>query len=187
MQNRDNEAQGHPDEQDSVCHPDAPAHLGHLQAGRERRAIAAFLCLAEDDPVVEELRVAGFVTGTVALLDLVPLLQVAWIDGRVSAGERDVIAKAAGRRRLVFDTARGQLDAWLRIKPPDNVMSASLHALRRALQRLPADAQSQARRGLLDECLAVAGAQRDPAARQHGTPSEEYRVVSHLATGLADA
>jgi hypothetical protein len=147
--------------------------------------MAAFLCLAEEDPVVEELRAAGFATGTVALLDLVPLLQVAWLDGQVSARERDVIARAAGRRRLVFDSSISQLDSWLHNRPAESVLSASLHALRRMLQRLPRDARSQARRGLLDECSAVAGASRD-SSRKHGIQSEEHRLVSHLATELVD-
>jgi hypothetical protein len=148
--------------------------------------MAAILCLADEDPVLEELRAAGFATGTVALLDLMPLMQVAWTDGQVSAREREVIVRAAARRRLVFDNARAQLDAWLHERPGERVFHTSLRALRRMLRRLPPDARSQARRGLLDECAAVAGATCDALGRTHGIDGEEHRLIARLATELAD-
>jgi hypothetical protein len=156
------------------------------EPSRDRRSMAAILCLVDEDPVLEELRAAGFATATVALLDLMPLMQVAWTDGHVSGGEREVIARAAARRRLVFDSARGQLDAWLHERPRERVFHTSLRALRRMLQRLPPAARLQARRGLLDECAAVAGASRDALGGRHGIDGEEHRLIARLATELAD-
>jgi hypothetical protein len=114
-----------------------------------------------------------------------PLIQVAWVDGHVSSGERDVIARAAARRRLVFESSRAQLDAWLRQRPEARVFHVSLLALGRMLQRLPTDARSDARRALLDECASTAGASHTAQrARQEGE-GEESRLMAHLATALA--
>src|SRR5688500_15237707 len=53
-----------------------------------------------NDADVDELRTLGFTPDTIGLLPLVPLLQVAWAEGGVSAEERTLIVQLARSRGI---------------------------------------------------------------------------------------
>ena len=48
-----------------------------------------------DPGLLQELQSLGFTTDTVALLPLVPLVQVAWADSGITPAERDLIVQIA--------------------------------------------------------------------------------------------
>ncbi len=60
------------------------------------------------------------VTAAVALpLSLVPLVRVAWADGKIDAGEREAVLKAAGEHGIdSLNPAYGLLLSWLKEPPP---------------------------------------------------------------------
>lgn len=54
-----------------------------------------------DDPeLIQELGALGFTIDTVDLLPLMPLIQMAWIEGGVSAAERQLIINLARSREI---------------------------------------------------------------------------------------
>ncbi|HEV8267074.1 MAG TPA: hypothetical protein VGR00_02525, partial [Thermoanaerobaculia bacterium] len=72
----------------------------------------------EDTTVLGHLEALGFDRDTVGLLHLVPLVQVAWSDGEVSAAERKEIHDAAAARGVAAGSpARAKLDGWLSKRP----------------------------------------------------------------------
>src|SRR5688572_4374570 len=93
---------------------------------RKREMDAATLKSLEDatgihDPEqVQELQALGFTVETIALLPLMPVLQVAWAEGGVSAAERAMIIDLARAREIVPGSeADAQLQEWLDRKPSE--------------------------------------------------------------------
>src|SRR5919202_4939039 len=70
---------------------------GRQEAARRRMAARAGVA---DQEIVRELESLGYTPETVVLLELVPLLQVAWTEGGVSDGERALIIEAARGRGI---------------------------------------------------------------------------------------
>ena len=80
---------------------------GRRQA--ERRGLEDRLD-THDAAFLERLQAAGFAPDNLALLHLVPLVEVAWSEGEVTSRERKLILAMAARRGVVADgPAYGQL------------------------------------------------------------------------------
>lgn len=97
-----------------------------LESMRKRELDAATRKSLEDatgihDPEqIQELQALGFTLATVTLLPLLPVLQVAWAEGGVSASERAMIINLARARDIVAGSeADAQLQQWLDEKPSD--------------------------------------------------------------------
>ena len=79
-----------------------------------------------DPELIQELAALGFTTDTVALLPLIPLIQMAWAEGGVSDAERHLIAKLARSRGIVEgEAADRQLSVWLTTCPAEQVFASS--------------------------------------------------------------
>jgi tellurite resistance protein len=77
-----------------------------------------------DPELLEEIEQLGFTADTVSLLPLVPLLQVAWAEGAISAAERALILDFARKRGIAEGTAADeQLSMWLDTRPAPVVFS----------------------------------------------------------------
>lgn len=121
-----------------------------------QRALGAVTGL--DDPdVLRELQALGFTPETIALLPLMPVLQVAWAEGGVTPVERHLIEKLASARGIAPGSgADAQLMDWLANKPADTVFQGAarlIHALFESGSSLTADLTAE---GLVEYCEQVA-------------------------------
>ena len=85
----------------------------------ERRALGEYHGV-EDEEILKAFEEAGYDRDTVQILHLVPILQVAWVDGEISKAERAEILKIAAARNVVEGSARPRkapLLARLRPRP----------------------------------------------------------------------
>lgn len=121
-----------------------------------QRALGALTGLT-DPEVLRELQSLGFTPDTIALLPLMPVLQVAWAEGGVTAVERHLIEKLANARGITPGSgADAQLMDWLANKPSDAVFSGAsrlIHALLESGSSLMSDLTAD---GLVDYCEQVA-------------------------------
>lgn len=79
-----------------------------------------------DPELLRELMALGFTPDTVALLPLMPVLQVAWAEGGVTPLERDLIERLATARGIAAGgPADAQLMDWLANKPPEAVFQGA--------------------------------------------------------------
>lgn len=84
-----------------------------------------------DPAVLQELSELGFTPDTVALLPLLPVLQVAWAEGGVTPGERTLIEKLANARGIAPGSpADAQLMDWLANRPSDTVFDGAARLIR---------------------------------------------------------
>ena len=71
-----------------------------------------------DADVLDQLESLGVTSQTVAALGLVPLIEVAWADGRIADEEKAAIVKAAEKAGITPESPSGQLlKSWLDAKP----------------------------------------------------------------------
>ena len=87
-----------------------------------------------DPALADELLALGFTGETVALLPIVPIVQMAWAEGGVSAAERDLIVKfARGRGIAAGSAADTQLSAWMSARPSEEVFTRAGRLIRAML------------------------------------------------------
>lgn len=89
----------------------------------------------QDPELLKELEALGFTPDTVALLPLVPLIQVAWADREVNDAERKLVIKLARARGITEGgVADIQLNDWLRNRPPAGVFERAMRLVRAVLE-----------------------------------------------------
>ena len=122
------------------------------QALSERTGVA-------DQEILDDLLGLGYTPETVMLLHLVPLVQVAWAEGGVSDGERELIVRAARSRGVDEGSAADrELASWLATRPSDEFFEKTLRAVAAILQGRPADERTVSQGDLLGYCTAIASA-----------------------------
>jgi hypothetical protein len=121
------------------------------QEARQQLGLATGL---SDPALLQELEELRFTPETVSLLPLVPILEVAWAEGGVSAGERTLLVQIARSRGIAEGSAADrQLADWMSERPSDEVF-ARAGRLTRAL--LDAEASPVATGLSADELVAYA-------------------------------
>ena len=87
-----------------------------------------------DTAFLKALQTAGFTPDNLALLHLVPLVEVAWAEGDVTRRERELILALAARRGVTTDRpAHAQLVGWLDDRPDDAFFETTYEAIRKML------------------------------------------------------
>jgi len=78
-----------------------------------------------DDAVLDKLVGLGLKANTIAALSLVPLIQVAWADGKIQDNERTAILQGAHGKGLEKGTAGYELlQEWLTKPPKEDLFTA---------------------------------------------------------------
>ena len=96
-----------------------------------------------DAAQIEELQALGFTPDTLALLPLVPVLQVAWAEGGVSGAERAMIVDLARSREIAAGSAAdAQLQEWLDRRPSEETFRKASRLIGAMLDQ-PAGAEMQ--------------------------------------------
>ena len=126
------------------------------RAARERLAGSAGTA---DEEVLSDLQELGYTPETIALLHLVPLLQMAWAEGNVSDRERELIVEAARSRGIQAGSpADAQLQAWLANRPAEALFEKTLRAVSTILQGRPDAERAADQKDLLANVEAIASA-----------------------------
>jgi len=126
-------------------------------AFEERRQRMAEACQTGDPRVLDALEQLGYDRTTVRLLYLVPLVQVAWVDGSVDQAERNRILVIAGLTGLKENIpAYQQLLVWLDRRPSDEFFQGTLLAIRSIFEKLPAEEWRARKESLVRSCREVA-------------------------------
>jgi hypothetical protein len=134
--------------------------------------------------LVIRLQYAGFTAETIALLELAPLVEIAWADGVVSERQRRLILQIAAREAVMEDTAAHErLVAWLERCPSDEVFAVALAAIRAKLHALEPEVHGMLHRRFVGDCTAVALA-ADSALEDNKISMDEGRVLARILMAL---
>lgn len=130
----------------------------------------------------------GAVGCRLGLLALVPLVRVAWAEGRVTRRERELITRAA--RRLGVEEGGAAdllLSGWLKARPGEEFFEGTLAHLRSLLHDMPGDEGEELTLDLLRLCTLVAqvsGGNASFAAGGSLICGEEIKSVKRVAAEL---
>ena len=149
----------------------------------ERRAVGDAVHTT-DEALLERIRALGFDGDTARAFDVMPLVHVAWADGKVSEAERRVVFRLLEQRGIGPGSEACLLvAALLESRPSDTFLEETLHIL----QAIAAKDGSEAR-DIVELCVAVASASGGIFGLGTKVSDEERAVIAHIADVLgADA
>ncbi len=121
------------------------------QALEKKREIAASAG-TQDLSAAEKIEALGFDEDSARIFDLLPLVHVAWADGKIQRGERAAILEVLQSRGIERDSdAFHRMETMLEEKPSDAFMRQSLSVLRDVTGGLGERSSS-----IVDLCIQVA-------------------------------
>jgi hypothetical protein len=156
---------------------------GMQRAARDeeaRRQMGAQIGLT-DPEALAELQALGFTPDTVALLPLVPVVQVAWADGQVADAERSAIQKLARARGVAQGSAADhQLTAWLADQPAPEVFAGATRLIRAVLDAPAGEQKPVSADELVAYCESIASASGGLFGLNR-VSAEEKAILAELA------
>jgi hypothetical protein len=137
----------------------------------------------QDPALIKELEELGFTPETVALLPLMPLVQMAWAEGGVSDAERTLIVQLARARGITEGSvADRQLSTWLSSRPGNDVFSRASRLIRAMLDK-PVTDHGLTADDLVKYCESIAAASGGILGI-HRISAEERALLSTIARDL---
>ena len=128
-----------------------------LAARRSREEIGAIMVL-EDQELCARLIAVG-IDGTIgAALALVPVIEVAWSDGKIQDAERIAILGGNDGYGFTQPECRQLLEFWLTNRPSPNLMAAWVGCVRALGRVMSAGDHDELRDSLINLCRGVASA-----------------------------
>lgn len=127
-----------------------------MQAAENRTELASATGI-QDETVLNELIAQGITAETLASVGLIPLVAVAWADGRVEQKEEEAVLRAAretgiGEDHASLDIVRG----WLKNKPDDQLLETWKDYVAALRQTLDPAAIEQIRQSVVGRAQRVA-------------------------------
>jgi hypothetical protein len=161
--------------------------LEHLTALRVAASTREALAKASGitDPVLLDMLVAhGIKAETVAALSFVPLLEVAWADGRLDAKERSaVLARAHESGVEPGSFAHGLLEAWLDRRPEPSLLTAWTQFVHGLRDRLSATETAAMKTALIERARSVATASGGLFSKISSEEAAALDRLEHAFTG----
>jgi hypothetical protein len=135
-----------------------------------------------DPELLKELDALGFTPETVVLLPLVPVVQMAWAEGDVSAAEGALLVKLARSRGIAEGSAADRrLADWLERRPPEHVFTQATRLIRAMLAS--SDQRDLTAADLVKQCEAIATASGGLLGINR-VSTEERQLLASLAEQL---
>lgn len=156
------------------------------QAEATRRGMAERTGIT-DQETLGDLQALGYTLETVILLNLVPLLEVAWAEGGISEHERALIIEAARAHRANEGSAADrQLATWLATQPAADLFEHARRAIGVMLEAAPPEEREARGRDLLAYCARIASASGGILGFGKISPQEQ-EVIARISKQLRHA
>ena len=137
-----------------------------------------------DEDVLRTLQELGYAPDTVAVLHLVPLIQVAWADRKVTPQEREMILEASSLHGVAGGSAAYlQLTDWLDNRPSDEFFEQTLRIIGTILQTNP-EAQGMSGSDVLADSIRVAEASGGILGFGNKISDEERAMLQRIANAV---
>ena len=137
-----------------------------------------------DPEMLEELQALGFTPETVVLLPLMPVVQVAWAEGHVTAAERALVMKLARSRGIADGSAADRhLSNLLDTRPDTDVFTRAMRLIRAMLSGHRQDQEPLNVDDLVAYCEAIAAASGGLLGLKR-ISGEERAVIETIAAQL---
>ena len=138
----------------------------------------------QDPALLQELEELGFTPGTIALLPLVPVLQVAWAEGGISGAERKMILDLARQRGIGAGSAADvRLTEWLDERPSEDTFRKASRLIGAMLDHPVATGPQVSAEELIHYCEQIAAASGGLFGIGK-VSTEERAALEQIARGL---
>jgi hypothetical protein len=150
----------------------------------ERETLAEAIGIA-DEEILATLGEMGYTRETVALLHLVPLVQVAWASGSVTPRERELVLRLSEWRGVRKDSqAMDQLNNWLNKRPSDDFFLKTLRIIRCLLDIQTVKEMVTSRTQLISFCIRIANASGDFLGASSNISEGEQAALDQIVEEL---
>ena len=137
-----------------------------------------------DSGLLGELHELGFTPDTVALLPLIPVLQMAWAEGGITAKERELVVRFARSRGITEGSAADrELNGWMIRRPDAAVFARAGRLISAMLAAGASEAGALSADDLVKHCEAIAGASGGVFGLGR-ISTEERELLSAIAADL---
>lgn len=134
----------------------------------------------DSEALLARLRSLGYDDDTARVVDMLPLIHVAWADGEVQRSERARIFEVLERRNIASDSNAWLLvEALLETRPARAYLQESLDLLRDIIAESGRDARS-----IVDMCAAIAETAGGILGFGNKVTDEEAEAISNIARAL---
>ncbi len=142
----------------------------------ERSKIALTLHTSEE--VAAEALALGFDAATASVLPLIPLIQVAWVDGTLTGDEADKVLEFAKARNVVAPEAMEFLAMMLANRPSEVFFERTDRVIQHIIAQ---DPSNEATSNILEMAKAVAEASGGFFGLKNPVGKEEAELLTELA------
>jgi hypothetical protein len=150
----------------------------------ERQEMAVATGIANEE-VLQTLQELGYRRETIGLLHLVPLAQIAWASGSVTAQERKLVLQLSEWRGVEKGSpAWEQLNKWLDERPTDEFFLTTLRIIRHILDSDTGKPSVASRTDLISFCIRIARASGGFLGIGGNISEEEQATLDQIADEL---
>ena len=147
-----------------------------------RKAIADTIG-SEEQSLVDRIEQLGFTGDSARVLDVLPLVHVAWADGRTDQRERAAVLAVLKERGIAKDSDAGVLiESLLEERPSETFLAESLSLLRDLAAKNGNDGKS-----LVDLCIDVSEASGGLLGFGDRVNKAEYELIERIASAFGEA
>lgn len=131
-----------------------------VTSAEDERHQAFELATGVSDPaLLKELSDLGVSVASVAAMSLIPMVLVAWSDGKLDAKERAAVVKISGGKGISPGSpAHELLEHWLSVAPADDMPATWERYMKSIVPRLSDSGRETLKQEMLDHCRATAKA-----------------------------
>jgi hypothetical protein len=127
-----------------------------LSTLEERKNLAHVTGIVEQQ-VLDHLVKAGVSPETLTAVVMIPLVEVAWVDGSVSAEERDAVLNAAAAEGITRNSASHDLlKTWLVERPDPNIIATWKEYVREVSRAMPPHVVAKFKHTMIQRATRVA-------------------------------
>lgn len=146
-----------------------------------REALAAASGITDDVDLLDRLAALGIRAETLAALTLIPLVEVAWADGKMEARERDAILRGAESSGIEPGSpSYGLLEIWTRDRPAPELMDSWKSYIGALAGELSADQKWHLEEKIVGRARSVAESAGGFLGLGSKVSPEEERVLGEL-------
>lgn len=146
-----------------------------------REALAAASGITDEPDLLDRLAALGIRAETLAALTLIPLVEVAWADGKMDARERDAILRGAESSGIQTGSpSHVLLEIWTQDRPPPELMQSWKGYIDALVGELSADQKWHLEEKIVGRARSVAQAAGGFLGLGSKVSAEEERVLGEL-------
>ena len=156
-----------------------------LEKAERSLASAAKVSGISSEAVLRKLIEMNVQLDVLATLSIIPLVEMAWADGKVEAEEREAVLKGAESSGILkSEPGYGLLEQWLGQKPPAGLLESWVYYIRGLCPLLSGAERDMLKADFLQKARAIAEATGGAGGKKSKISLREHDVLARLESAF---